>query len=256
MPHSDRGNRDADAAEATRFVVQRHAALTSTMDEAKRCARAGAADGLVVVAQTQTQGRGRQGRAWESLDGNLLTSLLLRPRLPPTRLTELGFLASLAVADAVDAILAGDRARLKWPNDVLVDGAKVAGILAELQDDAAIIGIGLNVARAPATAMYPVSCLRDLGAIADADAALTTLLASFERWLAAWRQEGFAPIREAWLARGPVLGDAVRLRLGERVTEGRFAGLDSDGALLLAETGGRRRIVAGEIVPGAESGIP
>ena len=145
-----------------RFVVQYHAEMTSTMDAARQRARDGAPDGTVIVAGRQTRGRGRQGRDWFSPEGNMYASILLRPGLQPARLTELGFVVALAAADAVDAVLPGGcasgcstgraagRARLKWPNDVMIDGAKVAGILVEIiEDNAAIIGIGLNVAQAP-----------------------------------------------------------------------------------------------------------
>jgi len=219
------------------------------MDEARAQARDGAADGTVVVAARQTQGRGRQGRDWISPEGNLYASILLRPALPPVRLSELGFVVALAVADAVDAVLAGARARLKWPNDVMVDGAKVAGILVEIiEDNAVVVGIGVNIARAPEAGVYPVGCLCDAGATVLPEVALTHLLAALERRLAAWMERGFAPIRAAWLARGPVPGDSVRVRIGARVDAGRFAGLDADGALLLAEDGGLRRVVAGDVV--------
>jgi BirA family biotin operon repressor/biotin-[acetyl-CoA-carboxylase] ligase len=237
-----------------RFVVRHHAELASTMDEARARAGEGAPDGTVVVARRQTRGRGRQGRDWFSPEGNLYASVLLRPGLPPSRLSELGFIVALAVADAVDVALPGGRARLKWPNDVLVGDAKVAGILVEIiEDNAAIVGIGLNIAQAPGVAPYPVTCLRDAdphnaGATVSADAVLTHLLAALERHLAQWTEHGFARSREAWLARGPSPGDLVRVRIGARIDTGRFAGLDADGALLLAGDGALRRVVAGEVV--------
>jgi BirA family biotin operon repressor/biotin-[acetyl-CoA-carboxylase] ligase len=232
-----------------RFVVQHHAVLASTMDAARACARDGAPDGTVVVAGRQTQGRGRQGRDWFSPEGNLYASILLRPGLPSARLSELGFVTALAVADAVDAVLPGRRARLKWPNDVLLDGGKIAGILVEIvEDNAAVIGIGLNIAEAPDAAPYPVTCLRDAGARTSPEAVLAHLLAALEAHLAHWTEHGFAASRTAWLARGPASGDLVSVRVGARVDTGRFAGLDADGALLLAADGATRRVVAGEVV--------
>jgi BirA family biotin operon repressor/biotin-[acetyl-CoA-carboxylase] ligase len=168
-----------------RFVVQHHAVLASTMDAARERARDGAPDGTVVVAGRQTRGRGRHGRDWFSPEGNLYASILLRPELQPSRLSELGFIVALAAADAVDAVLPGGRARLKWPNDVMVDGAKVAGILVEIiEDSAAVIGIGLNIVQAPEGATYPVACLRDAGAATSPDAVLTHLLAALEQHVA------------------------------------------------------------------------
>jgi BirA family biotin operon repressor/biotin-[acetyl-CoA-carboxylase] ligase len=233
----------------SRFIVHRHAVLVSTMDEARALALAGAPDGTVVVARRQTAGRGRQGRAWFSPEGNLHASILLRPGLPAARLTELGFVVALAVADAVDALLPGGRARLKWPNDVLVAGAKIAGILVELiEDGAAIVGVGVNLAHLPEAALYPVTSLACLGAAAGVDKTLLHLLAALEARLAEWRSVGFAPVRSAWLARGPAIGETVRVRLGQQTTHGSFAGLDADGALLIATDGEPRRFAAGEVL--------
>jgi BirA family biotin operon repressor/biotin-[acetyl-CoA-carboxylase] ligase len=233
----------------TRFLVHRRDAVTSTMDEARELARAGAPDGTVVVARRQTAGRGRQGRAWFSPEGNLHATVLLRAALPSARLTEPGFVAAIAVADAVDAALGVPRARLKWPNDVLVDGAKVAGILVELLDDGdVLIGIGMNIRHVPDQVPYPATSLFALGAANDAESALARLLDALAAGLTRWRTEGFAATRRSWLARGPAPGEPLRLRLGQRDVEGPFAGLDSDGALLLADGAGTRRIVAGEVV--------
>lgn len=233
----------------TRFVVQRHAELTSTMDTARAAALAGAPDGTVVLARRQTAARGRQGRAWISPEGNLHVSVLLRPGVKLARMAELGFVAALAVADAVDAELGGRAARLKWPNDVLVAGAKVAGILVELVEDAAVVGIGVNVVAAPEEVPYPATCLHAQGSRATAEAVLDALLAALEARLAVWHAAGFAAVRAAWLARGPAYGELVRVRQGETLGEGRFAGLDSDGALLLADGHGTRRVIAGDIIP-------
>jgi BirA family biotin operon repressor/biotin-[acetyl-CoA-carboxylase] ligase len=232
-----------------RFIVQQHAVLASTMDAARAAARDGAPDGTVVVARQQTQGRGRHGRDWFSPEGNLYASILLRPGLPPARLSELSFVVALAAADAVDAVLPGWRARLKWPNDVLIEGEKVAGILVEIvEDNAAVIGIGLNIAHAPEAAPYPVTCLSDAGANTAPEAALTHLLSALEHHLAHWTRHGFAHAREAWLARGPAPGEMIRVRIGTRTDTCRFAGLDADGALLLTEGGATRRVVAGDVV--------
>lgn len=232
----------------SRFAVHRHDELSSTMDEAQALARAGAPDGTVVVARRQTAARGRQGRAWVSPEGNLHASVLLRPGVPVARLTELGFVAALAVADAVDDALPGREARLKWPNDVLVDGAKVAGILVELaQEGAAVVGIGVNVAHSPEGVPYPANSLRGAGGTAAADAVLDTLLEALDARLTLWLTEGFAFVRAAWLARGPMYDEPIRLRFGDAFTDGRFAGLDADGALLIRTESGTRRVVAGEV---------
>jgi BirA family biotin operon repressor/biotin-[acetyl-CoA-carboxylase] ligase len=232
----------------TRFVVHRHEDLSSTMDEAQALARAGAPDGTVVVARRQNSARGRQGRAWVSPEGNLHVSVLLRPGLPVARLTELGFAVALAVADAVDGVLGGARAQLKWPNDVLVGGAKVAGILVELaQEGAAVVGIGVNVVHSPEGVPYPATSLQACGGMVEAETVLARMLEALELRVGLWVAEGFALVRAAWLARGPAYGEMIRLRRGEEISEGCYLGLDTDGALLIRTDAGAQRVVAGEV---------
>ena len=231
-----------------RFVAHRYDELVSTMDEAQALARSGAPDGTVVVARRQSAARGRQGRAWVSPEGNLHVSVLLRPGVPLARLTELGFAVALAVADAVDGALGAARAQLKWPNDVLVDGAKVAGILVELaQEGAAIVGVGVNVAHSPEGVPYPATSLHACGGAVDAEAVLLALLDALELRLRLWLTDGFALLRAAWLARGPAYGDTIRLRRGDQISAGCYLGLDTDGALLIRTEAGTQRVVAGEV---------
>jgi BirA family transcriptional regulator, biotin operon repressor / biotin---[acetyl-CoA-carboxylase] ligase len=220
----------------------------STNDEAARLAEAGAAEGTVVWAREQTGGRGRRGRYWASPVGNLYSSTVLRPDCSASCATELGFVAGLAVSD----IVAADReVRLKWPNDVMVDGGKVAGILLESSVgqngivEYVVAGIGVNVGFAPRLPemRYPGASLG--GAVEGTLERLTRALA---RRLAEWRQDGFGAVRAAWLAKAGPLGADVDVRLGEGVVRGRFAGLDRDGALLLDTAAGPRRIMSGELL--------
>lgn len=230
------------------FDVRLHERLGSTNDELLRLALQGAASGTVVCADEQTAGRGRQARQWYSPAGNLYFSLLLRPATEPARMPELGFVTALVVADTVDALLpASSRASLKWPNDVLVNGSKIAGILLEQIDGALVIGIGLNILHAPEYASYPVTTVAACGGLATVDGARGILLDRMARHLAAWEQDGFAPARVAWLARAHAVGSPLRVTLEGRSVAGHFAGLDEDGALLLDLPEGRRRIVAGEV---------
>jgi BirA family biotin operon repressor/biotin-[acetyl-CoA-carboxylase] ligase len=141
------------------------------------------------------------------------------------------------------------RAMLKWPNDVLVSGAKIAGILLEQADDAVVMGIGLNVLEAPTNAAYKTTTIVANGGIASVDGARDILLASLGRYLTVWRTDGFAPIREQWLGRSYPIGAAIRANAEGQPIAGHFAGLDVDGALLLDTPQGRRRIVAGDVVP-------
>jgi BirA family biotin operon repressor/biotin-[acetyl-CoA-carboxylase] ligase len=220
----------------------------STNDEAARLAEEGAPEGTVVWAREQSGGRGRRGRRWSSPVGNLYSSTILRPACSAPRAAELGFVAALAVADIVPE---GRDVRVKWPNDVLVYGGKVAGILPESSIDQngeaehVVLGIGVNVGFAPQLPemRYPGAALGG-----TVEAALEKLTAALARRLAQWRHEGFETVRSAWLAKAGPLGLDVDVKLGEELVRGRFAGMDRDGALLLDTPAGPRKIVAGELL--------
>src|ERR1700722_4609891 len=230
------------------FNIQHHERIGSTNDEARRLAASGAPHGTVVHADEQAAGRGRFGRTWFSPPGNLYLSVLLRFDLPPERGPELSFVTAITVADAIDALLPKtNKATLKWPNDVLVNDGKIAGILVESIDDAQIIGIGVNVLEAPRNAPYKTATLVGAGGIATVDGARDILLDSLAEHLKAWLEHGFAPIRAAWLARAHPIGTSLRASIGGRTEEGLFAGLDEDGAMLLDTPDGRKRIVAAEV---------
>jgi BirA family transcriptional regulator, biotin operon repressor / biotin---[acetyl-CoA-carboxylase] ligase len=232
----------------TTFDVRHYHELGSTNDEARQLIEAGAAHGTVVHADQQTAGRGRFSRRWISPPGNLYLSVVLRLGLPPARNVELGFLAALAVADAVDALLPRQaRATLKWPNDVLVRGGKIAGILLEQAGDAMILGIGLNVLHAPRGLSYQASTIVGCGGMATVDGTREKLLEALANWLAIWQADGFAAIRSAWLARAHPPGSTLGVRLADRFETGLFSGIDADGALLLDTPQGRARIVAGDV---------
>lgn len=230
------------------FHVQHHDSIGSTSDEAKRLAAEGAPHGTAVHADAQMTGRGRFGKTWHSPPGNLYLSVVLRVDIPPARGGELSFVAALAVADAVDALLPKHtRATLKWPNDVLVDGGKIAGILVEQSDGARIVGIGVNILEAPRNAPYKTTTIAAAGGLATVDGARDILLERLESRVDGWIEEGFWPVRLAWLARAHPIGTTLRANAGGRVETGTFGGLDEDGALLLDTEEGRKRIVAGEI---------
>lgn len=231
--------------------------IGSTNDEAKRLARDGAPEKTVVWAREQTAGRGRRGRAWLSPRGNLALSLILRPRCAPAPAAQLGFVAALALAEALDPSLPPTTAlRFKWPNDVLADGRKLAGILLESETGAAgrldfvVIGVGANLAAAPAAVEFPATSLAEhgVGPPAPGDI-LAGFVQAFEHWARRWRDEGFLPVRAAWLARAVALGETIRVRLAGGSFDGRFLDVDEDGALLVEAAGGARRIAAGEVFP-------
>jgi len=234
--------------------------LASTNDEARRLARDGAPEGTLVTARVQTAGRGRQGRSWISAPDNLHASLVLRPDVHVSRAAQLGFAAALAIADAIRHF-ARTEVTLKWPNDVLLGGRKVAGILLESEGDAVgrlgfvVIGIGVNLATHPSDTEFPATSLKAATGIeAVPEAFLAALAPALALWYERWRGDGFAGLRRAWLKRATGLGQALRARLPDETVEGRFAGLDDDGLLLLDIPGGRRRIAAGDVFPAVVEG--
>ncbi|MDB5398783.1 MAG: BirA family transcriptional regulator [Acetobacteraceae bacterium] len=232
------------------FTVWHHDRIGSTNDEARRMAAEGAPHGTVIHADEQISGRGRLAHTWFSPPGNLYLSILLRTGQPVARTAELSFLAALAVADTVEALLPRQtRAMLKWPNDVLVSGAKIAGILLEQLDDATIVGIGLNVLEAPSNTAYKTTTIVANGGIASVDSARDILLDRIGGHLLVWHTDGFEPIRAQWLNRSYPIGAAIRANSSGNPVAGHFAGLDLDGALLLDTPLGRQRIVAGDVVP-------
>lgn len=230
------------------FTVLRHDRVGSTNDIARGMAAAGAPHGTVIHADEQTAGRGRHSHAWFSPPGNLYLSVLLRTGQAAHRSIELSFLTALAVADTVEQLLPhASKVLLKWPNDVLVQGSKIAGILLEQADDATIIGIGLNISQAPANTAYKTTTIVANGGGASVDAARETLLRHLASHLATWRDAGFLPIRDQWLSRSYAVGTALQVNQQNEAIAGAFAGLDSGGALLLDTASGRRRIFAGDI---------
>jgi BirA family transcriptional regulator, biotin operon repressor / biotin---[acetyl-CoA-carboxylase] ligase len=232
--------------------------VDSTNAEALRRARAGAR-ALWVVAATQTAGRGRRGRAWASPEGNLYASLLLVDPAPTAVAPQLAFVAGLAVRDACAVLAPGlaDALKLKWPNDILCSGAKIAGILIEgeggpvLGAMAAVIGIGINCRHHPEAVEHPATDFAAQGAPLAAPALLDALRRTMATRLTEWdRGAGFAGIRSAWLARAAGLGQPIRARLPDHEVSGVFEALDEAGRLILRLADGRREVItAGEVFP-------
>ena len=228
-----------------------HAQLPSTADLCRERAEAGEAEGLAILALRQSAGRGTRGREWADGAGNLALSLLLRPA-GMADLGGWGLLAGVAVAEALEGFCRGTRLGLKWPNDVLLGGRKLAGILTEgattpRGETWLTCGIGANLAQAPVVAGREVACLAEFGPPPAPRAVAEAVLQTFARWRKTFESEGFAPVREGFLARAPASGTAMTLRHGAGTVEGRFAGLDERGALLLQTDDGLRGFVAGEV---------
>ena len=233
-------------------------AVGSTNDVARDLADQGEPEGLFVQASEQTAGRGRHGRTWQSPSGNLHASLLLRPTRPMAEVATLSLVAALALAEAVTELSGGAvQPHLKWPNDVQIAGAKVAGILLEAASDARgacawlIIGMGVNVAAAPgAEVPYATTSLAAAGLLAGLTPGtlLAALAAALRPRLDQWSAQGFGGVRPAWLARAAGVGAHVEVRLGERVVGGRMLDVDETGALRLEDASGKvERFTAGEV---------
>ncbi|HSV28142.1 MAG TPA: biotin--[acetyl-CoA-carboxylase] ligase [Candidatus Omnitrophota bacterium] len=222
----------------------------STNDEIRRLALSGAAaDFLVVSAISQSAGRGRRGRAWVSPAGNLHFSMLLAVDGLATA-AQLGFAAAIAIVEALTDLVPGARFTAKWPNDVLMDGRKVAGMLLEpVGENWLVLGIGIDVAACPPpdAVLYPVAALAHAGfAGTDLDV-LAAFCARFAPWVGRWRAEGFGPVRDAWVACARGIGAPVVVRLDGETLTGLFAGLDAEGALLLDAGSNVRRVMAGDV---------
>ncbi len=231
----------------------RYEELDSTNSEARRRAEAGESGPLWISAARQTAGRGRRGRVWNSGEGNLAATLLLKPQVPASIIGQLSFVAALATAETASHFVPSAAITVKWPNDVLAEGKKLAGLL--LEGSAApegnwlAIGIGVNLASFPEGTEFPATSLAQLGiAPPSSEDALSILAARFAHWYDAWMRDGFEIVRAGWLARASGLGSPVRARLANQETHnGVFEGIDEGGALLLNEQGHIRAIAAGEV---------
>lgn len=229
---------------------------TSTMDDVARHAADGAPEGLIVTADHQTAGKGRAGRSWIDTPGAaLLVSILLRPKLPPSALSTLPLIIGMAVADTIEN-LSGVSPSLKWPNDVLIDDRKIAGILVQTRSatsgvDFAVGGIGINIMTQPgSTSTHSVSLHQISTSVLTPGDALEALLLClnirYEQFLAS----GGRPDLGDWTRRAAFLNQWVRVVDSGNERSGRFDGIDPDGALLLNQDGEIRRVVAGDLTRG------
>ncbi len=210
-------------------------------------ARSGVAEGVWLRAERQSSGRGRMGRDWSSPVGNFYGSTLVRLRPSDPLAASLAFAAAVALDEAVSTHLrdgAGGTLRLKWPNDLLIDGAKLSGILLERTEDAVVIGMGVNLAHHPDLPDRPTTSLAAHDTPVDPAQFAETLAETFSRWLSRWRGEGLAPVRQRWLDRAHPVGTALTARLPDGTAhDGLFDGLDADGALILRLADGDRRVI-------------
>lgn len=261
----------APTATSVGYRLEAHASVGSTNAMALERARDGDAGKLWIVSKKQESGRGRRGRAWETPEGNLAATLLvvLNERLPQA--ATLGFVAGLSLSDALSAVVPGkvrvgadagaqgrNRFELKWPNDVLADGAKLAGILLEstlLSDGrmAVAIGIGVNVVAHPQGTPYPATSLAALGWNGDAERLFLALSDAWVTNMGIWDSGlGLRGIRDRWLERAAGLGSEVAVRVDGDVSRGIFETIDEEGRFVIRQAGGKLvRISAGDVHFGA-----
>jgi BirA family biotin operon repressor/biotin-[acetyl-CoA-carboxylase] ligase len=232
------------------FTLEQVEEINSTSEALKARAAEGAPDNLALLARRQTGGHGRMGRPWRSIEGNLLLSVLMRPatlRYPG----HWSILAAVALAEAVTGLLPNPALlRVKWPNDLLLDGGKLAGILLEAGFAAApwlVAGFGVNLAEAPDGLGRQTACLADVTRPPSPEEFAGDLLAALQRWRTRYEQDGFAPVRDAWLAIAHRPGDLLIVGQGDSRIEGRFRGIGDDAALLLDGADGPITIAAGEV---------
>ena len=242
-----------------RFRLHRFDDIDSTNTEAKRLAAEGAPEFTVVLAKSQNAGRGRRGRHWASPPGNLYSSVVLRPDSTPLEGAQVSFVAALAVSDVARQVLPAAAAiACKWPNDVIVNGHKISGVLLESAATAGrlewlVLGVGINVRHHPGlTGAYPSSALVGEGATElEVDRVVVHYLDALAAWYGRWRRDGFQAVRTAWLERALGLGGPVSVALERETVTGRFVDLDSSGALIVeTDDGAHVMIAAGDVTFG------
>ena len=243
---------DVEDIDVSHWRLEVHDRLASTNDTLIARARAGAADGLAILALAQTAGRGTRGRDWVASAGNLNLSVLLRPR--DVLAAGWSLVCAVALHEAVASMLPqGPMPRLKWPNDLMLADGKLAGILIETDAEAGwmVAGFGLNLAHAPQVDGRRTAAVAEVAIAPDPGVAARVVLAALWRWRAVMMREGLGPVRAAWLRAGPAPGSALRVALTDGVIAGGFDGLAEDGALLLRVDGVQRAVRAGEVLEGA-----
>ena len=234
--------------------IEYRARTASTMDVAWQLGAEGAPQGTLVVAESQTKGRGRFQRQWSSpAQGGVYLSLLLRPRIPPQEASVLTLLAAVAVCEAVGELL-GLSLQIKWPNDIFYGDKKIGGILTELDAEMdeihfVVVGMGLNVSTSARDLPdHAQSLMQVVGKEVSRLQVVQQLLVAFERWYDLFCRKGSAPVLEAWRTYTTTLGKRIVIQYHNRKSEALALDIDTDGALIIrTDAGLRQRVTAGDI---------
>ncbi len=230
--------------------------LDSTNEEAKRLARAGGSHGAVIWAKKQSEGKGRMGRTWLSSEGNLFVSVLLQPKKPLAELAQLSFVAAIAALEAIAPLLPEqDCLKVKWPNDILLSGRKLGGILLEsFRTEGSdipwvVVGVGINIDSYPPRTEFPATCLKEAGVeLVSAKIILSRFIHHFIERYDQWCSRGFSGIRKDWSAQAWNLKQRIVARLPEGQVEGVFEGIDASGSLLITPDKGKKQTIhAGDV---------
>ena len=231
--------------------------IGSTNDEAFRLGLAGEPEGTALIAEKQNAGKGRMQRVWHSPAGsNIYTSIILRPQIEPAKAPQISILAGVAVAEVLDSYCP-DRIKLKWPNDVLIDGKKVCGILSQIQTSASevdfiVLGMGINVniiySQFPQEICnLATSLVIETGREISRQELIISLYENLAKWYKQLLKDGFCRIKEKWLSMSPMIGEPVQVMFQEESVSGTAIGLDENGSLILLVAGNKEyKVLAGD----------
>ncbi|WP_265017366.1 biotin--[acetyl-CoA-carboxylase] ligase [Wolbachia endosymbiont (group A) of Epistrophe grossularia] len=219
------------------FHIHHYKEVSSTNEEALDLIDKGISNETVIIADKQTEGRGRTGKSWISPEGNLYASLIINQETDVSKLTELTFVTALAVGNTLLSFISDSNVQHKWPNDILIDGKKISGILLEKRSDSnwLIIGIGINVNHAP---LPGTTCISNYGESVSNMDLLKELIINFNKLRKQWLFDGFYAIREMWLKKAFKMNEQISVKLADKLYEGIFADIDKSGKLVLQQKDG------------------
>ncbi|MBX9786229.1 MAG: biotin--[acetyl-CoA-carboxylase] ligase [Alphaproteobacteria bacterium] len=234
--------------------------LNSTMDEARSRVLLGAEEGTVIVASRQDEGRGRRGRVWGSTVGNLHLTYATYSTLPLSESAQLSFVACVAIGEEICALMPPtETLTYKWPNDILLNGKKVGGLLLEAltlpekRKTAYLIGCGLNLKSYPEETRFPATSFESEGIYFSLQDIVHSVASSLDRYISLWKKEGFAPIHGLWMKRAARLGQTITFDCGKKTFTGTFEGITEEGLLILKSSQGRFELISGDVLDKIDS---